>query len=181
MGNIKGSSVLFLKKTFQEKGALSEETFLASLPVDIANIYKSGLAFNWFPIEHVCQLFETSSKIIFPLEPSPLRALGKVSAKHDLNGIYKVFVRFATIPYVLGQAARLWKNYHNEGEASVEKDPHQNRVTFILKNYPDFPKTFQESMCGYISEVIELTGARNVNTNLDKTDRNAFKWITTWN
>ena len=180
MSHFKGSGLLFLRKEFKNRGEAVEKKFLDSLTPEETETFQKVLAVSWVPVDVAAQLYQKSASALFPNDRMALRRLGMMSANHDLKSIYKIMIRIATVSYVIGQAASLWRTYWDKGQASTEKEPNSNTLHYILKDYMDFPSVFHETMCGYVQAVVELTGGKNVNVNCSKLS-NEIRWTVTWN
>lgn len=179
MADIKGTCIIFLRESFKSKGEAIEVKFLDSLIPEEANVYKTALAFSWYPSRIVAQLYKKAANALFPNDNDGLRKVGRLSAYYDLKGVYKIMVRVATIPFIIGQASKLWSVYWSQGRAFVENDREKNKSHYILKEFIDLPKVFRETMCGYIQTVVEITGGKNVKV-VNNQGMDEIRWTVTW-
>ena len=109
-----------------------------------------------------------------------VRRFGEINAEHDLKGVYKLFLRVSSVPFVIKQTARMWNTYHDTGEAFVLKGENAKEASLVIKNYPDLPKPIRESSAGYIVGALRLTGAKNVQVVHDESDPMAWTWTARW-
>jgi len=180
MGNFKGASVLFIRKMLKEKSPEMENVFISKLSHEEQILYSKCLAFTWVPIEIGTKFYEVAASLLFPNEPNALVKIGKQQAKDDLSGIYKILVRFATIPYVIKQSAEFWKTYHETGQAKAAFVENKKECRFIVEQYPNLPERFREVIQVYIEGVIELTGGKMVTVKKAEANNNGWEWFVTW-
>jgi len=80
----------------------------------------------------------------------------------------------------MSQASRLWRTYHDTGDASASDGPGRNELTFTVAAFPELPADMRQVLSGYLMGLGELTGARKVAVRLDESDPAAWKWRCTW-
>ncbi len=121
--NIKGtaliSTVNFVKKYFAEQ----YEEFLFALPEKIHIIFQEGiLASNWYPVkEAYIESTITIANLFYngDVEKAAYE-LGKFSGFEALKGIYKIFVKIASMDFVLKRLDSIFATYYSEGGLKVE-------------------------------------------------------------
>lgn len=176
----KGTLVVFLRKFMRERGAELETEFLERLTDSDREVYQTAMTVAWYDVPVVGRLYDVASKVAFPKDPDRLRRIGEASARHDLTGIYKVFLLVVSVPFVIKQTARMWKTYHDTGDAEVIQEKGKKLAALVIKNHPTLPSSLQEMIAGYIVAGLELAGAKNVHVNRVATNPDAWKWMTSW-
>ncbi len=179
MPNTKGTDVLALRKMLQERGPQAEQEFLQRLNPELQNLYRSIMATTWSPVEQQTALYEAAAEVLFPGEAEPLRQLGRALAKRSFTGIYRIFLRLPTMQFIMNRTAEVWLTYYNAGEAVVENfvDRHGD---FVVRRFPELPRKMREVICGHLSVILELTGAKNVRVTIVDRDPQAWRWQLTW-
>ncbi len=180
MPRSKGTNVVFLRKLMEKRGPTAEADFLARLEPEEKRIFATALPISWVPSEMVAHMLEVAAATLYPNDPLGLRWIGQDLARDNLSGIYKSLLRLTTITFVIGQCAKLWNIYQEQGRAHAEKDSQENRAVVVVEEYPDLPQAFHEEIAGYILGTAEFTGVRNIRVTPDLSQPQAWKWIVTW-
>lgn len=177
MALAKVAAVIYARKLILAKDKEIVDRFLGALSPEERDRLLTLLPPDKLPIEQVTRFHELSAAVLFPDKPleEGLWQLGYQNAQHDMRGIYKVLLRVATVEMVVKNAAVVWKTYHDQGKAYVRTLSNKEFV-FIVENYPDIPKNFNEVMNGYITGLLDLTGAKNVKVVRDDSNPDAWKW-----
>ncbi len=179
MPKAKGSLVVFLRKYLHGLGADVEAQFLNRLTPDEKEVYQTASTASWCDVPVVSGLYEAGAETAFPADPDRMRLLGRASAKHDLTGLFRVYLMLATVRSVIKQTARMWRTYHDNGDARVERGA-SNQATLVIENYPALPSNLQEMIAGYVAKGLELAGGKNPKVYRDASNPNAWKWNTSW-
>jgi len=180
MNNYKGVGIVFLRKFVQAHGLKIEYAFIEKLNQEQTEVYINTQSGDWIPVELAAQLYAIAAPLLYPGDALGLQHLGRERAKDNFSGIYKSLLSMATIPFLVQQAAKLWRVSYDTGNARVERDKEKNQAVFIVENYPELPETLREVGCGYIKGVVEFAKVQNVQVTRNDLDPNAWKWIITW-
>jgi hypothetical protein len=177
----KGSVLLFLRDQIKKRGPEVEKAFLRGLSPEERTAYQSALAFSWVPAAVVARLFEKGAVLLFPGDRvSALREYGRTSMRHDMSGIYKVAMRFTSIPFVVEQTARVWCTYNDTGEPGCEHVQGQKLITFHVKNYPDFPDALKHTLAGSIETIVATAGGRHPSVVYMNNGVADHRWVIRW-
>lgn len=186
MALVKASGLIFMRKLIHSKGEVVADRFWKILSKEDREFIKTLIPTYKLPIEEVTRFYELAVPIIFPEKSlaQGLWQLGYENAQNDMKGIYRAFLKIATlgreetysVEMLIRQAAVIWKTYHAQGEASVRRLG-AKQFMFIVENYPGIPKSFREDLTGYIAGLLNLTGAKKVKVVQDDVDPNAWKWL----
>lgn len=180
MIDYKAAGIISMKKALEAGNKEAEIKFLSSLTSEESNIYKTALPVSWVPIEIAAQLFKKGATMLYPHDPKGLEKLGRAEALDELTGIYKIFLKMTTVPYLMNQAAKLWRNYHKKGQARVEGNPEEKTGYFIVEDFPELPEIIQIVTSGYLIGSLELTGAKNVQVTREASDSQLWRWKIKW-
>ncbi len=173
----KGASLVVVRQSLRTTGR--EAQLLEAFTEDERDRYARTVATDWVPIAFAERVYAVAAPLLYPEAPLPVRALGREIARKHLNGIYKFALRFATVPFVVEQTARLWSMYNSAGRLTVVRTERQ-LLDFVLVEYPTYPAVVRESLAGYIVGTVELTGANNVHLQHDDADPNRWLFRVTW-
>jgi hypothetical protein len=180
MALTKVATVIYIRELLLAKGEKTTDKFLETLSPEEKQCFQTLLPSTKLPIEQVARFAEQAVPLLFPDKSltQGLWELGYQNAKNDMKGMYRVLLKVATLEMVIKQAAVIWKTYHGQGKASVQRLP-EKRFIFIVENYPEIPKKFLDVLTGYITGLANLAGVANVEVVCDDTNPNAWKWFIT--
>lgn len=168
--------MVFARRTARAAGVESVVAQRLSNPVR-ETFVRANVA-GWVPIEHATEIFDHVAQLVYPTAETPLRELGRALARDNLGGAYKHFVRIMSVPFLMKQAAFVWRAYHNAGRPTVATLD-RNRIELRVFDYADLPDRFRECMCGWIEQAVSMTGGKNPRvTNLEGGD--VYAWHITW-
>jgi hypothetical protein len=180
MPKTKGTGIVWLRELIEYKGAEAEQQMAKALsPEDYKN-YRIAMPINWISEESATNIYRAAGNILFAEKANVLEEVGRGMAKNNMTGIYSIFLKFVTIPFMLKQASRLWKTYHDSGKTSVEEAQGQNRIIFKVSEFPELPKDMRQVLRGYILGLSELVKAQNTKVEFDESDPGEWRWVITW-
>jgi|JI10StandDraft_1071094.scaffolds.fasta_scaffold124918_2 uncharacterized protein (TIGR02265 family) len=179
MANYKGTGVVFMRERVGRAGPAIERLFLQQLTEEERETYLRTLEFHWVPIEVITRLFEVAAPLLHPGNPQGLRLLGKAMASDHLNGVYRIVMKVVSIDSIIEKSARLWHTYHRLGKTRVDRVG-PKLLHFVVVEYPGLPENFQECMCGYISQVLELAGGTAVRVSHGAIGPGQWCWKLSW-
>jgi hypothetical protein len=143
-------------------------------------MYQNALPVSWVDIEGLSHAFTVAAAMLYPGHPRPLLEFGREEAKHAMSGIYKIVLRFATVPYVVQKTALLWRVYYEKGQASPEVRPEKKQASLIVRNFPDLLESNLTITTGYTLGVLELTGLKGLRYEEDFSNPDAWIWTFFW-
>jgi hypothetical protein len=177
---IKGTCICYIRRLIKSQGADVEAAYLAKFTPEEVKEFHTTVPASWVSEAFAAKVGVTAGQILRPGDPTATRQMGRGLALDDYQGIYKVLFRIATIPFIMNQAPLLWKTYHDTGRAYSERMGEDNKLYFIVKDYPDMAEGWRELLCGYIQGVLEQTGGKNIKVIRDRPDADTWRWIITW-
>jgi len=183
MGKIKAIVIVRLRQqVFPSQAKDVEAKYLEALAPDERAFYQSALPSTRIPLAQAMVMICKAAEILYPGRgDAALRELGRMQAHADMTGLYKVLMRVVTVAYAVKQAAALWRQYHDQGEARVEQDPAvPGAAAFVVTGYPEAPRSFTFYNAGYIAGVLELTGATNVDVSVNFDNPQAWRTEVRW-
>jgi len=66
-----------------------------------------------------------------------------------------------------------------KGNAHIEKLT-DSSMTVVVTDFPELVPSQLELISGYITGILDLTGARNIRVTINNKNPNAWKWKFTW-
>lgn len=180
MGSVKGTALDSLRKVVKGRGAEFEQKYLDQLTPEQRDIFTSTSTVSKREMNSDDEsILKSAAKMLYPAVINPLRKLGYETALISIPSFYKIFIRVSSPVFVLKRSAAIWRQFHGEGEASVE-DLKEKSCTFIVKDYPTLPAYFREVLTGSYEGICSLAGAKNSKVFHMASDPNTWKWKFTW-
>ncbi len=180
MAKTKGNLIIFLKKRLREIGKEAEDKFIQKLDPDVLDVYRSTLMFYWVPVEKMAKIIEAVAPVLYPSDPKAIMKLGREFGQNNLTTVYRVFLRFTTVPFLIEKAAKFWKLYNDKGNVKVVRREGENTALLLVEDYPDLPESMRELSGGFILSSLEITNAKNIQIARDDRDPVSWKWKITW-
>ncbi len=180
MGHAKGTDIAFLRKLLRDAGQAAERPFLAQLTPEERKTYETSTPVSWVPIQTSAKFQKLAAQILFPGNPSGVQELGREQAQADLGGIYKIIVRFLTIPALMKKISNLWHSYNDTGELKAVWKEGEKTGQLIIEDYPELPPVSLEQMQGYFLGALEMTGAKNIRVTTDFNNPKARTFSFAW-
>lgn len=178
MADVKADLIVYIKQALREKGGDVEKRFVAELSAEALRYYESARCVSWVPVGVSGRMYDQAAALLFSGAADGLRRLGYDCATAGYTSVYRALLRFATIPLVLKQSARIWRTHHTDGDPSVENSTKQSAI-FVVRNYAVLPVATREVVAGYILALGNLVGARDVQVRRDDVGP-TLQWHIIW-
>lgn len=159
---VKGTSLIATEKFIRQQfGSDGYERFLQALPQGSKTLFSSTvLSPNWYPIEDAFyRPMQTVCDLFYQGKAQGAREMGHFSALDALKGVYKVFVRVASVDFVLKKTANIFATYYQPGKMEVAERGDRRiilRMTGISMPHP----LLEERICGYLEGALEVCGEK---------------------
>ena len=156
-GRVKGVNILALVKVLRRAGRERAEAVLA--PELHHYLDQRILVSSQYPEADHLGLLRAMAKLL-PPRPDPWFTMGQLSARSDLNGLYRALLRPGDPKRTLQSANALWRNYHDTGDldAVLETD---NEVKLVLRGFVAPARELCRINIGYFTELVALAGGRD--------------------
>jgi hypothetical protein len=162
------------------KGPEAEQAIAQKLSAEDYKNYRTAMPINWVSEESATNIYLAAGNILFAGSPNIMMEVGRGMAKDNMTGIYSILLQFTNVPFLMKQASRLWKTYHDTGQASAVTIRGEKEAAFIVAGFPELPKDMRQVLRGYIMGLAELVKARDTKVELDEANPNEWKWVVTW-
>jgi uncharacterized protein (TIGR02265 family) len=179
MAKVKASDVAIVKKLVRTQGGDLEARVRARLSPDALSVYSSSLSTEWIELGRESEVLSIAAPLLFPDERKPLHRLGHEVARIQYSGIYKVFLLIPTVGFIVKQVSKAWRTLYDQGDVRVEALT-EHSGTLVALGLPDLTAAQREYIGGYLSGILGLTGAKNIQVTRRDSDPKAWRWTLTW-
>jgi hypothetical protein len=179
MANVKATDIIIIREMFKERGDQNMNALASILTPETLKTMKSVLAPTWVPIEVEAEILQEASKLLFPNDPRPLFQLGYKVAGKNFTGIYKFFLRIPSVAFIIKNVSSTYNTMLDKGVARVDGLT-SNGATFVISSLPELPPVHREYICGMITCILELGGAKNLKVGKVENNPNEWKWLISW-
>lgn len=159
-GTAVGATVAYLK------GKLGEDGFarlVEGLPEEHRTLFQNRILEGiWYDFDAMLALMRAAKGKV-PLPPGRSLAwdMGRASADHGLNSVYRMFFKLADISFICKRAASLYPALYNTGEMRLVANEGKSaaiRITGFDQPCPEFC----DRALGWMERTLELTGAKGI-------------------
>jgi hypothetical protein len=156
---IKGTSILntmsFVKNNFPER----YEEWLNSLPDETIAIFKDiVLSTHWYdfdtvylvPLEKIGELFYENDLVITAHE------IGKASALKALKGVYKIFVRIASVDFVVKRSTTIFSTYYEKPAKIEVVESTKERIKVEVHGFKTHQSLVFDAIVGWLDGLFSI-------------------------
>lgn len=179
MANVKATDIVIIRDMLKDMGNDRINSLASTLRPESFQIFKSALSLNWVPLEIEAEILEATSRIFFPNDPRPLFKLGYTVAGKQFTGVYKFFLRIPSVGFIIKNISTTYKTMNDKGSARVD-DLTSHSGTFVISDLPEQAAVQREYICGVITCVLELAGAKNIKIVKIENNPTEWKWKISW-
>lgn len=149
------------------RGEKFAKEVLAAISPTLRDALQTGkiVPSGWYPLEWYRELHAGVRRVTGG-EPGVAWLIGRESTKHDMTGIYRIFLRIVSPHYILSAGSRIFGTYYRPGTMRVlESRGGFSRVAF--ENCAGFDRHVWNDVLGGCEVSLELAGARVVRVHLE--------------
>ncbi len=178
MANVKATDTVIIREMF--KGKENDlNTMASSLKPEIFKIFQAALSVNWIPIEVESEIIQAAARLLFPKDPRPIFKLGHTVAGKQFTGVYKFFLKIPSVSFIVKNASASFNTMNDKGSARVDELTSKSGI-LVISDLPEMSVVQREYVCGVVTCVLELAGAKNVKVDKIDTNPNEWKWKISW-
>ncbi|MGC4121229.1 MAG: hypothetical protein QM765_42965 [Myxococcales bacterium] len=166
MGMTKGITANnYLRLVAERSTAAQLEQIKAQLPPGgLATLYGAPIpAAGFVDYGAVMQLLLAADKVLGKGDLAFLREASFKNQDANLNGVYKALLPFASPAFILQQASKLWRRYHDTGRLTAERTGPAGVVVRLL-DYKDIPPHHGPEIEGAFEGLLHHAKAKGVTT-----------------
>jgi hypothetical protein len=180
MDDYKATDIAFIKKQLGKIGPQREKEFMACLSCEEMQYFEQASTITWLPSEMAFKISGKALPFIYPAPKANYRQFGHDLVHEDFGGIYKDLIRATTVNFIVVSMQRFWPIFNRKGKGTGKLIPEEKKAILTVENYPDMPDQYLELLLGYFRGLFEMIGEKDVSTTLDASDRQALKFLITW-
>jgi hypothetical protein len=163
MSRVKGSNLINRMKYIDAKATPEQkEKILALLDPELRKLIQHGvLPSTWYPFDYINDLLEKTDRVMGQGDLALVPQIGRFVGEQAVHGIYKIFIKFGSVGFIIEKAAALWGQLNDSGQMKgVQDTPKSGRI--LLTNFPTPSKALGYFLQGWSEAVVELSGEKNV-------------------
>ncbi len=152
MANVKGVALLgvikFIKK--YHKDALNK--VVEALPPEYEKYMQEHLLVTeWYPYKIYTDLLRALDKVIGKGDLSTCIEQGRLSAKHDLSTVFKMFLNFSSVQSMLSRIMIAWTSYYDAGKIEIPSLT-DKEATYFIKDFPEIDMAHVKNVQGWMEQ-----------------------------
>jgi hypothetical protein len=156
MASTKGTHVLNAVKVLRQS---RERALTALRPALHKYLDQRILPSSWYPLDEQLELLRVIAGLM-PPAPDPWLIIGRGTARMDLTGVYRSYLRAGHPERMLSSLSALWRSAHDSGEAIVCFDV-AGGALITVRHFDLRSREYCRVTTGYLMELVALSGARD--------------------
>ncbi len=168
MPKVKGVAILglikFIKKNMQD---VLPKVISSLSPETRKYMDEHIILTEWYPYGLYTGLLHALDKIVGKGDLSYCMEQGRLSAKHDLSTVYKIFISFINIELLIKRVMSIWNSYYDTGTVEAELVS-QNEIVIIIKGFPDIDMAHVKNAQGWLEQFLSMCKVKNVQSTIVK-------------
>ena len=156
--NLKGaalkSSIKFLTEKF---GAEKYAEIVKTMSLEDQALLRTLLPHHWVPVQCMVNLMRAAAKVTGQDARKLAFELGQFSAEDGLTTIYKLFFKVGSPEFILGRAAKVWRNFYDASEMTLHHSV-PGHVNVRISGMPLKDEVFCERIHGWLHKATVMMG-----------------------
>ena len=168
MAQVTGVPILGLIKFIKRNMKDALPGIIGLLPPDLKRYMDERIEQNtWYPYELYTGLLHALDKVAGTGDLSYCVEQGRLSARHDLSTIYKIFVSVIDVKQLIPRAMTIWNGYYDTGtvEAGLVSD---NELVITIKDFPGIDKAHIKNAQGWLEQFLIMCRYTDVKSTITK-------------
>ncbi len=163
MPNLKGTGWRSVQDYFlQQAGPAGIAKVMEALdPQDREIFARPILPISWIDYGAYFRYLLAADRILGRGDLEMIRAASRHAARYDLHGIYKIFISLTSPKFVIQNSARLWRQYYDAGEVTVEWRGEKSGALYLAQ-FADMPLHHENNHQAYMEECLRLSSCKEV-------------------
>jgi hypothetical protein len=152
MAQVKGVAILGLIKYIKKFHKNELDKIVKALPAESAKYMEEHILITeWYPYKLYTDLLRTYDRIIGKGDLSTCIEQGRLSAKHDLATIFKIFMNFSSKQSMLSRVMVAWTSYYDTGKVEILL-PNDKEANYLIKDFPDIDMAHVKNVQGWVEQ-----------------------------
>ncbi len=177
---VKGTDIVIIRTLLKEKGEAVYADCCTRISPEAKRLLEIAVPTMWLPNPLGTEIMEQSAKLLFPGRADDLEHLGRECARRVFTGVYRIFLRVTTLPFLIKRVPSVWALYHSVGKATVTVWDEKNGGEMIVTGAPDVSVKNLRLVTGFSMQALEMAGARNLRCRLYSEDPSRWRWEFNW-
>jgi hypothetical protein len=176
----KASPLAYYRDMLNKMGPDVAKKARAGLDADTVRLFDTCLPMTWVNVLAADRILQGVALAAHPGNPEGTFLLGRRLARDTMSTVYKVLLSVTTIPFAVKQTARLWGTFHRRGTAVTVREGDAKEATMVVSGYPEFPEVVRQNVAGFVTGILDLTGAANPHVQHDGSNPEAWRFEARW-
>lgn len=182
---IKGTAVKSIPDFVQSRYPDQYKNWFTQLPPDSQKLFRDGISTaNWYDMNHAATIpTQKVGEVIFKDIKKGAWESGRYSAEVALNGIYKLYVKFASPEHIIERAGRVFSAYYEGSDMRVLNSSKKN-VEVAIMQLTNIHEVIEYRIGGWMEKALEITGCKDLKIEIKSSlSKGADKtlYVITWN
>ena len=127
---------------------------------------KKLLVTAWVPLDDFLDLNRAIVDVLWDGDERMIEVVGRYSADQSFNRFYKILLRFITPDTLMDKASSIFSSMYRPGEQKIEESG-KGYCRFSISGMEVKDPVLYYRIKGYAERAAELTGAKNLRTELE--------------
>jgi len=183
MGKIKGSGILLIVKALRANKHAAAE----ALPERLRPYLRERvMVSSWYPEEDYLELLKALKRAMGDDDPRAYEAMGSISARVDLSGLYKHHLFEGDPAKTLRRGIQVWPAYHDTGRMTLSLQADDGPTRRAVLELVGYEMACQETCSvnsGWMHTPLSMAGATEVEVLHDQCagkGADACRWEAKW-
>jgi hypothetical protein len=178
--HVKGTDIVTIRGLLKEKSATAFQDCCNRLSPEAKRTFEMAVSTLWIPNALGTEIMEQAAAILYPDCKDDLEQLGGACAERAFAGIYQIFLRITSVPFLIKRVPSVWAMYHSVGQATVTVINEKTGAVMIVTGAQDVSVKNLRLVSGFSMRALELAGAKNLHCRLHTDDPKAWRWEFSW-
>jgi uncharacterized protein (TIGR02265 family) len=116
------------------------------------------LPVQWIPCERYAELVSTALQHGFGGDEERVAEMGRRAIGHDLNTIYRLFIKLMSPPWVIARASSLWLTYNRNNGALRARQISEKQCEVVYERVQVVYPGFWSYQRGCLQAAVQATG-----------------------
>ena len=172
----KGTDLHILKKLIEEGNLFDKNKLIDVLGNRLYAIYTNVMPISKIDINEISEIYSKIATLMFPTKSQPVYEMFKLISNETYNTIYSIFVRFASLNFILGKGQMIWSKYYEVGRAYAQTID-DNSFEFVVEDFPELTPELIQVARAHVAVLTEKCGKKLRDVIVDDSNKNKIIWI----
>lgn len=175
----KGTDLHILKKIIESSNQYTQDDIKEALGEILYDIYSKAMPISKIDIMIISEIYSVIARMMFPGSIKPVYEMFLLVAKETYNTLYSVFVRVASLNFILGKGQMIWGKYYEVGQAHAAPLS-ENSFEFVVEGFHELTPELIQVARAHVAILTEKCGKKLIDVKVDDSDKNKIRWISNY-